>query len=48
MSNTEYSELVTFKVSDKMYKQVKAAAEREYLTVSQWVRKLIREALEKK
>ncbi len=31
-----------------MYKQVKAAAEREFLSVSQFVRKLIREALEKK
>lgn len=48
MSNTEFSELLALKVSGKMFKQVKAAAEREYLTVSQWVRKLIREALEKK
>jgi len=31
-----------------MYKDVLAAAEREYLTMSQYLRKLIREALEKK
>lgn len=31
-----------------MYKALRIKAEREYLTISQYLRKLIREALEKK
>ncbi len=44
----EYGEQIPCRVTTKMYREIKAVAEREYITLSQAVRKLIREALEKK
>ena len=48
MGNNEYPEQIPVRVTTKMYREIKALAEREYITLSQAVRKLIREALEKK
>jgi len=48
MSTNQYPEAIPVRVTTKMYREIKAIAEREYITLSQAVRKLIREALEKK
>lgn len=44
----KYTEAFPLRVTAKMYKAVKEAADREYLSISQFLRKLIREYLEKK
>jgi len=44
---TKYSEVFPLRVTPVMYKEIRAAAEREYLTISQYLRKLVREALHK-
>ena len=48
MADTKFTEVFPLRISAKMYKGIRLAAEREYLTISQWLRKLIREALEQK
>ena len=48
MADTKYPEALPVRVTSKMYKQVRERAEREYITMSQWIRKVIREALEMK
>jgi hypothetical protein len=40
-------EPISFRLPGKMYKELKRAAEREYLSISQYLRKLIREAMAK-
>ena len=48
MSNHGYPEQIPVRVTTKMFREIKAIADREYISLSQAVRKLIREALEKK
>jgi predicted HicB family RNase H-like nuclease len=39
----KYTEAFPVRVTAQMYKAVKAAADREYLSISQFIRKLIRD-----
>lgn len=43
----KYTEVFPLRTTTKMYREIKAAAQKEYLTISQYVRKVLREALEK-
>lgn len=43
----KYTEIFPLRITGKMYKDIRAAAESEYLTISQWLRKVIRETLAK-
>lgn len=43
----KFSEAFPLRVSPKMYREIKTAAAKEYLTISQYLRKLIREAMSK-
>jgi predicted HicB family RNase H-like nuclease len=47
-SQGKFSEVFPLRVTARMYRDIKKAAEREYLTISQYVRKVLREALEGK
>jgi hypothetical protein len=47
-SQPKYSEVIPLRVTAKMYKEIRIAAQREFLTMSHLLRKLIREGLEKK
>jgi hypothetical protein len=40
-------EPISFRVPPKMFKDIQKRASAEYITISQWLRKLIREALAK-
>lgn len=44
----KYTENFPLRITSQMYKWVKSQAEREFLTISQYLRKMIREAMEKK
>ena len=43
----KFTEVFPLRLSPKMSKQVKAAADREYMTISSYLRKVIRETLVK-
>lgn len=47
MSGSKFSEVFPLRITPKMYRDMRSAAEREYLTISQYLRKLIREATAK-
>jgi hypothetical protein len=42
-----YSEVYPLRITAQMYKHVRKAAEAEHLTIAQYLRKLIREAMAK-
>lgn len=44
----KYSESFPLRITTKMYRWLKVEAACEYLSISQFLRKLIREAMEKK
>lgn len=43
----KYSELLTVKFTNRMYRDLKSLAEKEFITISQYIRKLVREAHER-
>lgn len=44
----KYPESIILRMTEKMFKALRRAAEKEYLTVSDYLRKIIREATDSK